>query len=180
MEAREFLYKLSANRALVLVGQIIVLLICFSYFNYYYYFNIYPDKQVTENFNQTVCQINAKNLGRKGHLIHTYRANFLISYVYSGAQYSRWVSANGLDMAYTSNRAEQENLLAQFDQGGTYQCWVNPEEPNISVLMLRHHWLSTTPLMVPSIISFIVIYYMISNISAMLAARREKKREEKL
>jgi hypothetical protein len=178
MLTREFLYKLSGNRTALLIGQIFALIICFAYFDYYYYFNIYPDKKVKEDFAQTDCFIISKSLGSKGHLVHKYRSNFLITYKYNGVQYSRWVSGNGLDMAYTSNQAEQEDLLSQFSQGGTYQCWVDPEKPDISVLVLRHHWLSTAPLIVPTAVSVIVLYYLFTNVSVILAIRREKLRNK--
>ena len=170
---------MSGNRTVLLIGQLFVLVICFAYFNYYYYFNIYPDKQVKEDFAQTDCTIVNKSLGDKGHLVHKYRSNFLVSYKYNGMQYSRWVSGNGLDMAYSSNQTEQEDLLAQFNPGGVYQCWVNPDEPEISVLVLRHHWLSTAPLIMPTAVSVIVLYYLINNLSVLLAIRREKIRDKK-
>lgn len=179
MFSREALYKLSKDRTALLIGQIFALLICIGYFNYFYYINIYPDQQVRENFVPSECLIVSKNLSSKSGFIRKYRANFLVTYNYNGVQYNRWVSGNGLDMSYISNRGEQENLLAQFNEGGTYECWVNPEEPDTSVLVLRQHWLLTTPLILPSVISIIVLYYLLMNASTMLALRRDEKRDKK-
>jgi len=145
------------------------------YFNYVYYFNIYPDKRVKEDFTETTCLIVNKFLDQKGHIVPRYRAHFLINYIYQNRAYTQWVSGNGLDMAYSANQAEQEELVAQFNLNSSYQCWVNPENPQISVLVLRHDWLSTTPLILPTIIMLTVFYYLFTNIAAILAIRRAKK-----
>jgi hypothetical protein len=159
-----FYFRLTGSRITLLVGQFIVLLVCLSYVHYVYTFNILPDKEAKEDYKESSCFLISKKLSMKGRFIQSYRADFLISYNVNGVQYNRWVSGNGLDISFSKDQAAQKNILSQFDVGGTYPCWFNPDNPSLAVLVLRYNWLSTFPLMIPFIIIVIVFYYFIKNL----------------
>jgi hypothetical protein len=170
----------------LLIGQIIVLLICIGYIQYIYTANILPDKEAKESYQQSQCFLTSKKLSSKGHIVHQYRADFLISYQVNGVQYNRWVSGNGLDMSFSHNASDQEDVLSEFDVGGNYNCWYNPNNPQLAILVLRHNWLSTFPLMLPSVIGVITLYYLLKNIAQLIASvkagigeKREEKKEQK-
>lgn len=160
----------TGSRITLLIGQFIVLLMCLSYINYVYTGNILPDKQAKETFKQTSCFLVSKKLSNKGRFFHSYRSDFLVSYNVNGVQYSRWVSGNGLDISFAHNQIEQEDILSQFDVGGTYPCYYNPDNPQIAILVLRHTWMSTFPLMLPSVIFVIVLYYFFKNLFTVMGS----------
>lgn len=142
------------------VGQCIVLLACVAFIEFIYYNNIYPDKHVKESFTQTTCTVQQKQLSIKGHIFETYRADYLLNYIVNANSYAAWATANGLDRGFSSDRATQEALLEQYDVGGAYPCWYDPDSPSIVVLVLRHNWSSTFPLIVPSVVALIMLFYL--------------------
>jgi hypothetical protein len=142
--------------------------------------NIIPDKEANESYQQTRCFLISKKLMAKGHLIQRYRADFLISYNANGVQYNRWVSGNGLDRSLTKNESEQEDILSQFEVGGTYTCWFNPDSPHQVMLLPRHDWYSIFPLLVPAVVSIITLYYFLKTLFKAvdgIMMRSRKKRE---
>lgn len=167
----------TGNRLLLLAGQIVVLLICFIYLEHVYIKNILPDKTAKDSFVQTQCLLLDKKLSSKGRLLSQYRADFLIAYNINDVAYQRWVSGNGLDNSWARTRANQELLLSQYQVNANYDCWYNPAYPSIAILVMRHNWLSTLPLILPSIISVITLYYLLKNISLLLAAIKYKAKE---
>lgn len=162
------------NRIGLLVGQFLVLLLCVTAISYVYTSDIYPDKQAKTLFQKTTCFLISKKLSGHGHVVDLYRADFLISYQANGARYSRWVSGNGLDTSYSRNETEQENLLTQYDVGGSYPCWYNPENPQIVILIERHDWLSTFPVMIPAVIAILSFYFFFKNIANLILSRTKK------
>jgi hypothetical protein len=146
------------------IAQFFILLICFAYIEFIYYNNILPDKEVVEEFTQSNCSIIKKELGEKGHVIHRYRANFLVTYAVNNFEYKTWATGNGLDQAYFHDQDQQQGLLDQFDVSVSYPCWYNPNAPQIVVLVLRHDWMSTLPLAVPTIVGLITFYYFMKAI----------------
>jgi hypothetical protein len=170
--------RVSSRLALLLV-QFLILIMCVGYMEYTYTVNILPDKAVKENFTQVDCYLMTKRLSTAGHVIHGYRADFLISYNVGGTQYNRWVSGNGLDASFTSNLNEQEDLLTQYEVGATYPCYYDPNNPQLAILVLRHNWLSTFPLMIPSVVALIVFYYFLKNLFFLLALARTTARNRK-
>lgn len=165
------------SRIALLVGQFIVLVGVIGYIEHVYTANILPDKQAKETYQMTDCFLIGKKLTTRGRLIHGYRAGFLISYNVNGVQYNRWVSGNGLDISLTQNAAEQENILSRFYVGGTYPCWYDPANPQLSILVMRHDWLSTFPLIVPSIVGVIAFYYFLKNLLQLIPAAGVSARE---
>lgn len=170
------------KQILLLLGQCIILAVCFFYVQRLYVTNILPDKTAKEIFQQTDCFVVSKKLEAKGRFIHLYRADFLISYNVDGIQYNRWVSGNGLDQSFSNDQFGQQKILSQFDVGSTYPCWYNPLDPKIAIIVLRHHWLSTSPLLVPAVIALIVFYYLVKNLFQLIemasVTRRDIRKEK--
>jgi hypothetical protein len=169
----------TGSRLILLLGQLIVLIACISYINYIYTSNINPDKRVKEVFREVNCFLVSKKLSTHGHLIHSYRADFLISYHVNEVQYNRWVSGNGLDASFTNSEGDQEDILSQYQVGGNYTCYYDPDNPQLAILVLRHNWLSTFPLIVPSVVTIIIFYYFFKNalsLAYMMRTRRKNPR----
>lgn len=151
-------------KVLYFIAQVIVLIASIAYLNFIYFNDILPDKEVKENFVQTNCTVNNKQLATRGHVVHSYRANFLVTYTVNGINYRSWVTGNGLDQAFFSDQDSQQAALDQFEINASYPCWYNPETPQIVVLVLRHDWASTLPLLIPSVLALIAAYYVLLNI----------------
>lgn len=163
MWSKDFWQRIE-GRIVLFIGQFIVLVACLSYIAYHYNFDVLPDKLAKRKFHETNCFITSKKLSAHGSFFRTYRADFLISYNVNSVQYNRWVSGNGLDTSYTQNESEQEDILSQFDVGRMYHCWYDPDNPQLSILVPRHNWLSIFPLILPAIIGIIVLYYALKSL----------------
>jgi len=172
------------RRMMLLLGQFLVLIICISALNYAYHMNINPDRQVIASYVKTECFLLSKKLTTKDRFVHLYRADFRISYTVDNVQYTKWVSGNGLDNSFTRHAVEQENILSQFEDGGTYPCWYNPDDPGSVVLLVRKNWTSTFPLIVPTVIFVFVFYYFIKSVDRLrrltLARRSRNAHKRKL
>ncbi len=153
--------------------QIIIFIACISFIEFFYYTNIYPDKHVKEAYQQTQCTILQKQLTASGD---NYRSDFAVTYLFNGAKYQSYSTGNGLDLAFTSDRQSQEDILAQFDIGQDYTCWVSPKHPNRVVLVLRHSWTSTFPLLIPTIVALITLYYIFQSIFIVFGMTTQKIR----
>lgn len=175
MDMENFL--VSGRKIILFAGQLVILFFCIWYIEFIYYTNIYPDKLVKETYEQTNCIVVNKTLSSKGHLLSSFRADFLVSYTAAGVQYREWISGNGLDRSFTTDRASQESVLDQFDVNATYPCWYNPETPQLIVIALRHNWASTFPLFIPSVIAFIMIYYLARTLFEFLGENAIKLRK---
>jgi len=145
----------------IFLVQIVILIACIEYARIIYKDEVLPDKMVKDNFSQIACTVVSKKLSEKVHLVHSYRADFLISYEVNNVPYQTWVTGNGLDQDFFHQREPQETTLSQFQIGSAYTCWYDPKAPQIAVLVLRHDWISTLPLIIPTLIALIVIYYII-------------------
>lgn len=167
----------TGSRIALLIGQVIVLIICIGYIEYYYFTKILPDKQAKEIYTEASCLLLDKKLTTKGRILRSYRADFLISYNAKGVQYNHWVSGNGLDYSFSRNITAQQNILAQYATGASYPCYYNPDHPEIVVFILRHHWLSTFPLIVPFIVGLITLYYFLKTIFQLVGAATIKTRQ---
>lgn len=172
------LFSTTGRNILLLIGQSIALVICVLFIESVYYTNILPDKTVNDTYEVAQCTITDKKLHMHGTLVHTYRADFLVNYSVDTKAYNAWVSGNGLDFAYSSDRAGQEQSLTQFDVGQSYPCWYNPENPKMVVLVLRHNWSSTFPLFIPSVIFLIVLYYFVRTLFELLGVATTTAREK--
>jgi hypothetical protein len=150
--------------------QFAVLFACIGFIGFLYEEDIAPDKKVAEEFGVSSCNILAKSMGTSGKMIHRYRAEFLVNYLAGSAQYKSVASANGLDYSYTTNMDSQQEFLDEFEVGNQYPCWYDPSRPNIVVLVLRHNWTSTFPLIVPSAIALIMLYYIFRSAFLLLEA----------
>lgn len=184
MNAKNFTAR--RRKIILFAGQFIVLVVCLWFIDYLYYANIYPDKLVKKTFTSSNCAVVKKQLLEKTNIVRRFRADFLVSYAVGGTPYQTWVSANGLDNAFTTDQASQKDQLSQFEVGQTYPCWYNPDVPQIAVLVLRHDWASTFPLFIPTMIALIMSYYLARNFflflmptTARMRLAKKQQREKK-
>ncbi|OGT42583.1 MAG: hypothetical protein A3F42_01070 [Gammaproteobacteria bacterium RIFCSPHIGHO2_12_FULL_37_34] len=169
------------DRIGLLIGQFIILLSCIFYIEYFYSENIYPDKRAKEVFVQTTCALLNKKLNAQASSPNNYlyRADFLIHYSVNNIPYTHWVSGNGLNTAFTKHSAPKEEILSQFNVGNAYPCWYDPNNPSIAILVMRHYWFSTFPLILPSIIGVIVFYFLLTNLLEIISNWLIKNRAKK-
>jgi hypothetical protein len=167
------------GRIILFFSQLIVVLLCVLYITHIYTMNILPDKQAKETFDETRCTILSEKLEVKGRVFHRYRADFFITYTVDNKPYALWVNGNGLDISFTQNKREQEQIISLFDIGEMYPCWYNPENPSMVVLVQRHNWRSTFPLMVPSVVGVIAFYYMLKSFFLFFGEAKQRSRQIK-
>ena len=167
------------NHITLLIGQLIVITVCVAYVRYNYTTHILSDKQARTAFKRTQCFLVSKKLSTKGHFVRQFRSDFLVNYNVSGIHYNRWVTSNGLDSSFSSEESGQEDILSQYDVGSTYSCYYNPRDPQQVLLVFRHDWLTTFPLMLPAAIMVITLYYFLRNLRQLLVVIRRIKRSKK-
>jgi hypothetical protein len=148
----------------LLIAQLIILLLCIAYIEHFYRVNIMPDKEAKAYFQQTSCFLINKKLSTKGKIWDRYRADFLVSYQVNGVQYNKWMTGNGLDHSFSTNRVAQESILSAYQVGSTYPCWYDPADPQIALFVMRHRWTSTLPLALPVLVGMITLYYFLTNL----------------
>lgn len=153
----------TGNKVLILIGQFLVLLFCFIYSDYLYITNILPEYKAAQEYTATQCFIMSKKLSRKKGIMDKYRADFLISYNANGVQYNRWISTNGLSMSYSWGRSAVDAALSKYRVGANYRCWYNPDDPQMALLVQRKGYATFLPLLMPSIIGMVALYYLIMN-----------------
>lgn len=166
-----------AHRMMWTIVQFIILLTCFAYSQYIYFSNIGPDQRASTFFQQTDCYLISKNLPETGRLVHRYRADFLISYAVNHMEYTTWVSGNGLDNSFLSDRDFVYATFDGFIVGNTYPCWYNPDQPKQIMLLPRENWSSTLPLSVPIMVGLIILYYFLRNIAILSGTVKSKTKE---
>jgi hypothetical protein len=167
------------NEIFLLVGQAALFICSILFIFYFYHQTIAPDKKVAEEFTMTTCTIADKGMSVEGRTVHRYRADFRVNYSTNMGPTNSVTSANGLDFSYTTNRAAQQEYLDEFEIGSIYPCWYNPQSPSAVVLVLRHSWYSTLPLILPSLIAALMLLYMIRSMVDLFhtyKAYQEKKR----
>ncbi len=169
---------LFSYRLLLFFAEILIFFFCIGFVDLIYTNDILPDKMVKEDYPETACVVVSKKLSEHKHLLHRYRADFLVNYTVNGTPFESWATGNGLDQAFYHDRAAQVETLAEFDIGSSYPCWYNPQNPQIAVLVMRHGWSSTLPLIIPTAIGLIALYYLLKNIFqffGLLVAANEKE-----
>lgn len=167
------------GRIFLIIAQALIVFACYFYMQIVYTNNILPDKLVSENYVETSCTVLSKNMAQVGRFVHRYRADFMVSYKAKDATYQTHVTGNGLDQGYFHDRGPQEETLALFNVGENYPCWYNPEVPQLAVLVMRHNWMSTLPLMVPTAIGLIAIYYLIKGLFQFFGMIRDSFQDKK-
>jgi hypothetical protein len=105
-----------------------------------------------------------KKISTKGKFPRKYRADFLVSYQADGVQYTRWVSANGLDRGFSRHVAAQDQALTLFNDGKSYPCWYNPENPEMIMLVQREFWSYFSPVILPALAGIVAGILFIKNI----------------
>lgn len=167
MDSRQQLFS-PGRQILFFILQLIIFIFCVWYIQFIYYLDILPDKQVRESYLATNCTVLQEKISTQTGLGNSYRADFLVNYSINGMSYQAWVSGNGLNRSFTSDRASQSDILTQFNMGSNYPCWFNPQNPKIVVLVLRHSWTSTFPLLIPCVIGLITLFYLSINLFELL------------
>jgi hypothetical protein len=162
----------------LLIGQFIILFLCIAYTDHFYWANIAPDKEAKAYFQQTSCFLINKKLSTKGRILDRYRADFLVSYQVNGVQYNKWMSGNGLDHSFSTDRIAQETTLSQYQVGSTYPCWYDATDPQIALLVMRHNWTSTFPLILPAIVGIVTLYYFLTNLFSLVNIVSQKRQEK--
>ena len=146
-----------------MVAEFVMLLCSLIYLDYIYLVNVRPDQLAAVNFVQTECFIMSKKLSTKGKILRRYRADFLINYQAKGAQYTLWVSGNGLDKSYSRGSDSQEKILAEFKDGSNHPCWYNPDNPEKAYLLERSYWSYFTPFLWPVMIMLVMLALFIKH-----------------
>jgi hypothetical protein len=149
---------------LLLAGQLALLVLSIIFIYYFYSHDIAPDKRVAEEFINTKCRIVDENITQSSGPYHRYRAEFRLEYSSNTGETEGIASANGIDFSYSGDLATQQAYLDEFEKGSIYPCWYNPKKTTEVVLVLRHSWYSTLPLILPSLIAIIMFFYVIKSI----------------
>lgn len=148
------------GRFLMVIGQLALIAVCAIFIKYQYTADIHPDQEARNTFQQSNCLVVSKKLSIVGGYAQLYRADFLIHYNVDGVQYNHWVSGNGLDKSYGFRRSTQEDLLAQYQEGETYSCWYDSDQPQVSILLLRHDWYSFLLLLMAGFVGLMAAYFL--------------------
>jgi hypothetical protein len=156
------------NDVILLIGQVTLFVCCIAFMIYDYNINIAPDKKVAEYYTVSNCTILDKNMSVIGRVVHRYRADFRVAYPTTMGPMNSVSSANGMDFSYSTNREAQQEFLDEFDTGAVYPCWYDPSKPSVVVLVLRHNWFSTLPLLLPTLVATIMLLYMIRSVVDLL------------
>jgi hypothetical protein len=142
-----------------LLGQLMVLAAALAYIWYLYSTQVLPNQTIRTTFRETSCFITSKKLSTRHHFFRSYRADFLVSYRGGAAQYTRWVSGNGINQAYRRHSSEEKEILSSYEIGETYLCWFDPDNPQVVALVLRDYPLYSFA--IPVIIAAFVLYSLI-------------------
>lgn len=144
------------SKLFLLLGQVVIIALCVFAIVYAYQYRIVPEKALNQSYQKVDCTIITKKLASQDN---KYRADFLVNYTVDGKKYDAWVSANGVDKSFVSDRLSQENTLKQFKENKTYVCWYQPSNLHLIMLIPRHDWTSLYPLFFPTLILIITLYY---------------------
>lgn len=151
--------RYTKSKLYLLLGQFVIIVLCVFAIFYAYQYRIIPEKEVNQNYQKIDCTIINKKLATQENNGKKYRADFLVNYTVGGKKYDAWISANGLDHSFVSDRLSQEHELNQFEENKTYVCWYQPNNLRQIVLVPRHDWTSLYPLFFPTLILIITLYY---------------------
>jgi len=151
-----------------MMTQIIILIMCIYYLQFFYFKHILPDKEVKHSFQQTTCRVLEKALQKKTGMVDRYRSQFTLRYQVKGAVYQETTSGNGLDTSFAFDHPAAIALFNRFQVNQLYPCWYNPEAPNQVVLALRSSWSTTDFLIIPIIVVVIIIYNLLRSFFEMM------------
>ena len=164
----------------LLIGQFVLLVLSIIFIYYFYTNDIAPDKRVAEDFSMTNCMVVDKGIAQSSGAYHRYRAEFRLDYTTPMGATEGIASANGIDFTYSTDLATQQAYLDEFEKGSVYPCWFNPKKTTEVVLVLRHSWYSTLPLILPSLIAIIMFFYIgksiVELIETYLTIKKKKTR----
>ena len=162
-------------RFLFMLAEFVILLACIIWTDSIYILQILPDKLATQNFVKTDCLIMSKKLSSQGEIFNSFRADFLINYQAKGAQYTRWVSGNGLDMSYYRDNERQEKMLSNFKDGSNYPCWYHPDNPELAMLAPRDPWTYLSAALIPLCIGLLALLLFVKNVVIILMLKKRSR-----
>lgn len=169
---------IAGHKTFWIVIELVLLIISGIFIETIYIENISPDKNVPVLFHQTQCKIAHKRLEVVGKFWQRYRADFYVSFMANGSLYQSNTSANGLDRNFFLDKQSQVNALNQFNLDERYLCWYDPENPSRVVLLLRHNFASSFPILIFMCIAIIMLYYLFLNL-VRFGRKKKVKRMEK-
>ena len=154
---------------LLFIGEVAIFVVCVFFIHQLYNSRIAPEKRVAEEFTNTTCVVVAKSLTVAAGVVPRYRADFSLEYnTYTKGTITSTTSANGLDFSFSPYQDQQQEFINEYDVGGSYPCWYDPQDPSVVVLVLMHNWMSTLPLLLPAIVAFILLFYMFKSATQIL------------
>jgi hypothetical protein len=154
---------------LLLIGEVFLFAVCVYFIHQLYNSKIAPEKRVAEEFTNTTCVVVAKSLSVVGRMVPRYRADFRLEYnTFSRGTVTSTTSANGLDFSYSPYQDQQQQYIDEYDVNGNYPCWYDPQDPSVVVLVLMHNWMSTLPLLLPSVVAIFLLFYMFKSVVQIL------------
>ncbi|MCX7426688.1 MAG: DUF3592 domain-containing protein [Planctomycetia bacterium] len=115
---------------------------------------VIPEWRANHEFVETICTVRSKELGQtQGEDGTLYRPEIGIEYAIDGGPHF----AKTYDMcgSYSSDRAANQAILAQFDVGRQYPCWYDPLDHDVVVLARGYTWWLWLTFVVP--ISFLLL-----------------------
>jgi hypothetical protein len=115
---------------------------------------VIPEWRAAQYFVENTCVILDKRVVvNSDDEDSTYRTDFLIRYTVNDKQYEVWTyKASRLA---SSGLARHEGTLGQFQVGGQYPCWYDPDVPSTAVLVRGLGWGVYIALLIPLL--FIVV-----------------------
>jgi hypothetical protein len=148
------------KQLLLILLQLVIIAISVLY-SYKIYARIAPDKQAKESFSQTYCTILKRKISYADNLFNRYRADFVVKYNVTGREFISLATGSGVMQQYVTDYQQQANILQQFIVGNSYVCWYDPHYPQVVVLLLQHNFLSTLPILFPTIVGLIAFGYLL-------------------
>jgi hypothetical protein len=168
------------NRNVLLLGaELALLVMCACYIVHVYNAIVMPDKRVVEEFGMSTCTVTAKNLVAKSGITPGFRADFDVAYMADGSQVRSVAAANGLDYSYTRDKDEQQAYLDEFAVGDEYPCWYDKANTSKVVMVLRHSWTTTIPLLLPVLLALLLLFFTGRTIIDMFEDKAVKRSRKK-
>ena len=126
---------------------------------------IIPEWRVNHEFVQHTCKVLGTRIGqRPGEDGPLYRPEVQIEYQIGDETYKVWTyditTARDFVSSYSSGREDKQAILDRFAPGGpkgdrTYDCWYDPADPGVVVLVRGYSWWVWLVCIVP--VTFILI-----------------------
>ncbi len=115
---------------------------------------VVPEWRVNHEFVETKCNVLDKRIAEKpGEDGQLYRPEIRIEYEVDGVTYRDW--HYDVHRAFTSDKADSQEVVDSFAKGDSRTCWYDPMKPNVAVLVRGYRWWIWLVFIVP--VSFFTI-----------------------